>query len=401
MVKVKKSINGTYEFRASLGFDPVTGKRIQKRKSGFKTIAEAKKAYAELLLNVEEEEEQQANSTNVDSMNFKEFTETIFIPWYKNKVKESTYINRKNSIDKHFACFYDFSLVEITPLILQEWQIKMSEKCSSQYVRSIQGLLSIAFDRAIVLGLMKENPSKIIGNVKKEKSKIDFWTKEEFEKVISQIYVEDYFQHFQFVCIWLLFMTGMRVGEATAIQWSDIDLDKRTLSVSKTLFYQNVDNYKFTEPKTRASNRLLALDEDTVTILQKWQKVQAESCQTEFVLSYNGVPTQKFTISYAINRYAKAAGVHRIRIHGLRHSHASLLISMNQNPLVIKDRLGHEDIQTTLGTYGHLYPNSNFEVADSLSGFVKMKTSDVSQIEHYSSNQFMKTEYGLEKGKTK
>ena len=75
----------------------------------------------------------------------------------------------------------------------------------------------------------------------------------------------------------------------------------------------------------------------------------------------------------ALKLLAKKAGVHRIRIHALRHSHASLLISMGENPLIIKDRLGHEDIETTLGTYGHLYPNSNFEVANKLNGAISFK----------------------------
>ncbi len=61
----------------------------------------------------------------------------------------------------------------------------------------------------------------------------------------------------------------------------------------------------------------------------------------------------------ALEKLAGLAGVHRIKIHALRHSHATLLISMGENLLLIKERLGHEKIQTTLGTYGHLYPNSN------------------------------------------
>jgi integrase len=394
MIKVNKRSNGTYEFRASLGFDPKTGKRVQKRMSGFRTKAAANKAYAQLLVDFENGLFDEADESEPKHMNFQEFTQNIFVPWYKTRVKESTYLNRKQSINKHFAYFYKMNLDEITPLVLQEWQIKIRKKCSSQYVRSIQGLLSIAFDRAIILGLMPENPSKVIGNVKKEKSQIDFWTKEEFEKVVAKIYLGDYFQHFQFVAIWFLFMTGMRVGEATAIQWSDIDFEKRTLTINKTLFYQNVDNYHFTEPKTRASNRTIALDTDTINILQEWFEIQTTNCLSDFVLSYNGVPTQKSTIAYAINRYSKAAKVHRIRIHGLRHSHASLLISMGENPLIVKERLGHEDIQTTLGTYGHLYPNSNFEVADHLSGFVNRKTSKDTKIKHYSSNQFIKTAYG-------
>jgi len=97
---------------------------------------------------------------------------------------------------------------------------------------------------------------------------------------------------------------------------------------------------------------------------------QSQLFSTDFILSYNGIPTNKHTISKAITRYSKLAGVRRIRIHGLRHSHASLLISMGENPLIIKDRLGHEDIQTTLGTYGHLYPNSNYDVAKKLDGIL-------------------------------
>lgn len=85
-----------------------------------------------------------------------------------------------------------------------------------------------------------------------------------------------------------------------------------------------------------------------------------------------------------IKRHASLAGVHRIRVHALRHSHASLLISLGENPLVIKERLGHEDIQTTLGTYGHLYPNMNFEAAKRLNGLVEISTakSDVAQVQN-------------------
>ncbi len=105
-------------------------------------------------------------------------------------------------------------------------------------------------------------------------------------------------------------------------------------------------------------------------LLKEWKEIQNSVVKTGFVMSYNGSPTQKYTISYAITRFSKLAGVHRIKIHALRHSHASLLIRMGENPLIIKERLGHEDIETTLGTYGHLYPHSNFEVASKLKGLI-------------------------------
>ncbi|OFI46041.1 hypothetical protein BG262_06030 [Floricoccus penangensis] len=75
------------------------------------------------------------------------------------------------------------------------------------------------------------------------------------------------------------------------------------------------------------------------------------------------------------------------KIHALRHSHASLLISMGENPLIIKERLGHEDIETTLGTYGHLYPNSNFEVASKLNGIISFQPAE-QNLDSSPKNQF-------------
>lgn len=368
---IKKAKNGTYYFRANLGYHPFTGKQIQKYRSGFKTKKEAREEYSRLLLTKSDALEEKQ-----DDVLFQHFIEDIFLPWYKTQVKGRTYDNRLPTVRKHFTFFNNLITTEITPIHVQKWQLALSKKkYRSSYIRNVQGLFSMAMDRAVVLGLAENNPSKIVGNVKKTKTKIDFWTKGEFEKVISLFYKEDYYQHFLFISLWFLFMTGMRIGEATAIQWEDIDFDKGLLSIDKTLYYKNLDNYSFVEPKTNASVRHIALDGDTLTLLREWKDVQQSVVQTNFVMSYNGVPTQKHTLANAITRFSQKAGVHRIRLHALRHSHASLLISMGENPLIIKDRLGHEDIETTLGTYGHLYPNSNFEVAHKLEGIMSYKTA--------------------------
>lgn len=151
--------------------------------------------------------------------------------------------------------------------------------------------------------------------------------------------------------------------------------------------FQNQSDYKFVEPKTKASTRHIVLDECTLNYLKEWQTAQQGIVKTDFVMSYNGIPTQKHTIAHSIDRFAKKAGIHRIKIHALRHSHASLLISMGENPLIIKERLGHEDIETTLGTYGHLYPNSNFEVASKLNGIISFQLAE-QNLDSSPKNQF-------------
>ena len=310
-----------------------------------------------------------------------------YLPWYKTQVKESTYLNRRSTIQKHFSYFYKMTVDEIEPINVQNWQLKLAKEFSPNYIRIVQGMLSIAFDRAVVLGLAKKNPSRMIGNIKSKKTKVDFWTLDEFQKVISLLYKGDYYEHYLFISYWLLFMTGMRIGEAAALQWSDINFETGLLSITKTLYYKTMDEYKFVEPKTQASIRTIYIDTDTIKELKAWQEVQQKVLKDcDLVLSYNGIPTSKHTLPRALEKLAGLAGVHRIKIHALRHSHASLLISMGENPLLIKERLGHEKIQTTLGTYGHLYPNTNVEVAKKLTG-VLTYTPATTSVADYTSNQ--------------
>lgn len=380
---IKKAPNGTYYFHANLGYDAVTGKQIQKYKSGFKTKKEAKEAYSKLLLaSLEGQIEQKEQIT------FRTYIEDIYLPWYKTQVKGSTYENRQGTIKKHFTYFFSKKIDEIEAIHVQVWQLKLSANFNPNYVRVVHGMLSVAFDRAVILGLCTKNPARMVGNVKSKKSKVDFWTLDEFQKVISILYKGDYYEHYLFISYWLLFMTGMRIGEAAALQWNDIDFETGLLTINKTLYYKTMDDYEFVEPKTQASNRIIVVDTDTIRELKEWKEVQQKVLNDcKFIMSYSGVPTSKHTLPRALKKLAELAGVHRIKIHALRHSHASLLISMGENPLIIKDRLGHEKIQTTLGTYGHLYPNSNFEVAKKLSGMLSYTPATCSTAD-YQSNRF-------------
>src|SRR5690625_7832114 len=110
-------------------------------------------------------------------------------------------------------------------------------------------------------------------------------------------------------------MTGMQIGKATAIQWEDVNFDSEILTINKNLYYKNQSNFRFVEPKTKASVRHIVLDEYTLNILSEWKNIQQDLIKTDFVISYNGIPTQKHTLSHANERYAKLAGIHRIRIH--------------------------------------------------------------------------------------
>lgn len=201
-----------------------------------------------------------------------------------------------------------------------ELAVRACKEFSPNYIRIVQGMLSIAFDRAIVLGIAKKNPSRMVGNIKSKKTKVDFWTLEEFQKVISLLYKGDYYEHYLFISFWLLFMTGMRIGEAAALQWSDIDFETGLSNINKTLYYKSMDEYKFVDPKTQASVRTIYIDADTIRELKAWRAVQQKVLKgCGFILSYSGIPTSKHTLPRALEKLAGLAGVHRIKIHSLRH----------------------------------------------------------------------------------
>ncbi|MDM5460557.1 tyrosine-type recombinase/integrase [Bacillus cereus] len=378
----KKS--GKWYFVASLGYDE-RGKRVQHWERGFSTQREAKRAYDDYMNNY--------STTDIkknSSISYKEFYETYFKPDYKRSVSTRTFENRISSMNLHFTFFFSKKLKDISRPLIKQWHNKLSENYSSAYIRNLHGLFQKSLDLAVTLGLLQKNIAKQVGNVKKVKKKVDFWTKEEFEKVISTFDISDYHEHFSFITIWLLFMSGLRFGEAQALEWNtDIDFEEKTLTVNKSMYYKNANEFYITEPKTKASNRIIALDDDTIDFLKDWKKVQSQNCPSKYVLSYNGAPTNRSATFHIIERHSKLANVHRIRTHALRHSHASLLISLGENALVVRDRLGHEDIQTTLGTYGHLYPNMNREVANKLKNVVTVRKNDTTK-RKLISNQYVK-----------
>jgi len=172
---IKKAENGTYYFRANLGFHPITGKQIQKYKSGFKTKKEAREAYSKLMLTSTEE-----LTEKKQQLSFQQFIEETSLPWKKTQEKESPYLNRRSTIQKHFSYFYKMTVDEIEPINVQNWQLELAKEFSPNYIRIVQGMLSIAFDRAVVLGLAKKNPYKILNGAR-------FYDSEEIRTVLAYL----------------------------------------------------------------------------------------------------------------------------------------------------------------------------------------------------------------------
>ena len=375
--------NGTFRAIVSLGFDKRTGKRIQKTKNGFKSKKDAQNWRTQILFDYGKGA-LVLNST----MTFKKFLHEYFIPDFKSKLRDSTFTNSRSRIKRIENYFGKMKLVDINAPIVKQWQNSLFlEGLSNNYIRHVFQLFKQVLDLAIKLGLLNENVAKTIGNVKKVRPKVAFWTIEEFSKFISTFDKTDIYDRLYFTIYWTLFMTGMRISELYALTWNDINLEKQTLLINKSMYYKNKTDWQLTDTKTYSSIRLINLDDDTTAILKEWKAIQKTIGNLDFIFTISGTPVIKSSLSRTLKTHAGFAQIKSIRVHDLRHSHASFMLSLGMNDLEMQNRLGHSDIKTTLGTYSHLRPNAMENVASRMSGKILIQDNSIRPTK-FNGNQF-------------
>lgn len=327
-----------------------TGKRIKKKKEGFATKKEAVMYEAS-----------QISSNYIESEELFGNLIKIYLEDKKARVKETTYNTKEYIIKlKILPILGGLKISDITPSVVREWQNKllMDKKNYSQtYMKTINNQLSAIFNYAVSYHGIKSNPIKITGSIgKKHASEMKFWTPEEFYK-FSEMSPDRFTTTVMFE---ILFWSGIRLGELLALTLDDFDFEKKILYINKT--YSRIKKKDIiTDPKTPKSIRRILIPNRVINFLQEYvsKLYSYESFQRLF--SYTG-----HYLRHEMKRRCKKLGVDEIRIHDLRHSHASLLINLNFTPLLIAERLGHENVQTTLNIYGHLFPTQQEKLLSTL-----------------------------------
>ena len=346
--------NATGTWRVIYRFTNWKGERKQTQKRGFATKREAQAWEHEAMLK---------QGAKLD-MTFGSFFE-VYEADKKQRVKESTWESKSHVIrTKILPYFENRKIAEIEAKDVIAWQNELmayrdekGKPYSADYLRTIHAQLTAIFNHAVNFYNLPYNPARRAGTIGSEAVKeMDFWTKEEYLK-FSEAMMDKPRSYYAFE---MLYWCGMRSGELLALTYNDIDLEKRTISVNKS--YQRIEGRDIiTPPKTPKSKRIITIPPFLTEELKKYTShlygIMADERMFRFTKSY---------MEHEIIRGIKASGVKRIRLHDIRHSHASLLVEMGFTPLAIAERLGHEKIETTLNTYSHLYPNKQGELADKL-----------------------------------
>jgi len=324
------------------------GERSQKKKRGFKTKREALVYEREFL----------AKSEFNLSMTFKSLYE-LYMSDMENRLRENTFISKELMIKlKILPFFKDMKLENITSVIIRKWQNellnsvnpKTKKKYSQTYIKTINNQLVAIFNYAVKFHNLKENPCHKAGSIgKKHADEMNIWTVEEFNKFVTFVKHKPV----SYVGFQILFWCGLRVGELLALTTKDINFKNKTLNIDKS--YQRIKRRDvITPPKTPKSKRIIDIPDNLTLILENYLKKMYDYDDETRLF-----PTTKSTYEHDMIVYSKKAYLKKIRLHDLRHSHASFLINNNVNILAIANRLGHEKIETTLNTYSHLYRESH------------------------------------------
>ena len=282
----------------------------------------------------------------------------------KARLKENSWITKQNIVEtKILPYFGQRKISEITTKDVIAWQNEQlayrDEKhkpYSQTYLKTLHNQLSAIFNHAVRFYDLRANPASKAGNMgNEERREMLFWTKEEYQKFAAEM-MDKPVSYYAFE---MLYWCGIREGELLALTPADFDFQNSTVRINKS--YQRLHGEDvITSPKTKKSNRTIKMPQFLCEEMQDYLGMLYGLKKKDRIFTVT-----KSYLHHEMDRGAKAAGVKRIRIHDLRHSHISLLIDMGFSAVAIADRVGHESIEITY-RYAHLFPSKQSEMAKKL-----------------------------------
>jgi integrase len=358
----------TWTVVLDVGSDPVTGRRRQKSKGGFRTRKAAEAALRQL-------------SASVDAGRFVErSTKTVgdyldeWLEVVRPRLRPTTWNSYRQSVAHIKGRIGAVPLQSLAPLEVENLYKQLlatrgrnGRLLNPKTVRGIHVVLRKALADAERLGLVMRNAAAAARPPVPPKHEHTTWTAEQLARFLGSIERERLAAAFV-----LLATTGMRRGEALGLRWRDVDLAAGRLSIVQTITTVR-DKMVISPPKTARSRRLVSLDPDTVAALrdhrrrhnqERLRAGESWSGEGDFVFTNEvGEPVHPSALSRLFASYVRRSGLPMIRLHDLRHTYATVALGAGVHPKVVSERLGHATIAVTLDLYSHVTPAIDAEAA--------------------------------------
>ena len=365
-----KRKDGTWQGAVTIGY---TDEGKQKRKTVYgKTQAEARAKLDEI-------KQQVISGTFTDT---KLIVKAYLEHWLKEKerqVKPTTMEKKyKFCVNKHIVPRIGrIRLDKLTPLHIQTMVGEIAETSGVPTANNCRRVLFSALKQAVRWQLAKSNPVEAVEPLAETPRKMTLWTPEQAARFLNVVRA-----HRLYALFYLDMATGMRRGELLGLRWQDVT--DSTVHVRQSLVYI-CGEFVVSTPKTRKGERRIAISPDVVDVLEQHRLRQEAERQvlseawpnTDLVFTSEvGTPIHPDNLTHLRGRLMDSAGVPRVRLHDLRHLHASMAIRNGMDPKVLADRLGHSRASFTLDKYTHLFEEQRASSAVSLLDFLPKNSPD-------------------------
>jgi integrase len=354
-----------WSFTVDIGRDPATGKRAQKTKGGFKTKKAAQEACAELITEL-------TKGVFVDAKDllFKDLLEE-WLEVSKVRVRDTTFKNYYRAVQTRvIPALGQMKVKDINHAVIQKYINEcIEEGISNRYIEYLFTMINGAVEHAVKTDKLVKNPLTHVEVPRPRRATHTTWTMEEINRFL---HFAKFDNPIYYITLKIAIHTGMRRGEVLGLQWKHVDLKEQKISVTQSLVYDE-DGFRFSDLKTASSKRLISIDNDLTNELKKY-KAQQNQFKLALGSEYHdrdlvccredGRPIYPRTLAIHFDSLIKKASVPKIRLHDLRHTHATILLKLGENPKVVSERLGHSTVTMTLDTYSHVTPDMQKRTAD-------------------------------------
>ena len=380
MANIKKITkkNGTTVYREQiyLGTDCMTGKQV------YTTISAPTKKELKQKREFKINEFKENGYTRYKSVTVKNYRELSEL-WLKNhklEVKPQTYSQTVSELKTHLLPV--FGNVRVEKITLPMVQVFVNKIANNPNLGSVSLKIILSINKrilkyAVKLQLITVNPADNIivpknkKNISQKKELKYFETNQlkQFKDYLDKL--PNTFRNYYHKTLYdTLLATGLRIGEAVALEWSDIDLDNGYIDVNKTIVWSRMET---NSPKSMAGYRKIPIDRNTVLMLRLY-KARQHQCfiehgyggkMAEHVFS-NGLhayPSRE-GLQKTLTKHLKLAGLPYLTLHAFRHTHASLLLNAGISYKELQQRLGHSTLAMTMDTYSHLFDDTEKEVVN-------------------------------------
>ncbi len=308
-------------------------------------------------------EQQRGTLATGSNVTVQEYLESWLEDTHKPTVRLSTYLNYRKLLNNYLLPGLGKVILQklTAPQIQAFYSKKLREGLSPKTVTNIHGVLHKALDNAVKWNILARNVCDAVTPPRVPRQELTFLTQDQAYTLLKEVKA-----HKLETLLTLAITTGMRRGELLALRWQDINFDQGTLQVKRAVSYHQVYGYVESEPKTARSRREIMLPTFVVDILVEHQKQQEEQRHavgvdwTDKNLVFTNATGDFYspsTLVKAFRRFLVSIGLPHMRFHDLRHSAATILLTMKVRPKVVQEILGHSQITTTMDIYSHAMPS--------------------------------------------